>query len=451
MSARQVVEAELTWTGERFEPGVRVAVGADGRIERVDRSPASAGAPTRRLPGRALLPGLVNAHSHAFQRGLRGRGESYPEGSGSFWTWRRAMYELVGELDERRFRRLALAAFREMRAAGITTVGEFHYLRHARTDPGGADGGDYLLDRAVLAAAAEAGVRLVLIPVYYRTGGVGEPLAGPQLRFATPSPEAYWRSLEALATALDPATQSLAAAAHSLRAAAPAELAELYAEGRRRRLPFHVHVEEQRREIEAVVAAYGAPPLALLLERLEPGDDFTAVHCTHSAPGDLEALAARGGRVAICPLTEASLADGVADLPRLRAAGAALCLGTDSNARISMLEEMRWLEYVQRLARERRGVVRSPAGEVAAELLRIATRGGAASLGVDGGRIAAGAWADFAVVDLGHPSLAGCGAEGLAAALIFGASEEAIAATAVGGSWMEHRRPADGRADAALD
>ncbi len=454
MSRRQVVAAELTWTGERFERDVRVEVGANGRIERVGRGEgagAPAGAPARPLPGRALLPGLVNAHSHAFQRGLRGRGESYPEGGGSFWTWRRAMYELVGELDEEGFRRLSLAAFREMRAAGVTAVGEFHYFRHLRPDPGAPAGGDHLLDRALLAAAAAAGVRLALIPVYYRTGGVGRPLEGPQLRFATPSPEAYWRSLEALAAALDPATQTLAAAAHSLRAATPGEIAELYREAGRRRLPFHVHVEEQRREIEEVVDAYGEPPLRLLLRHLEPGDDLTAVHCTHSAAADLEALAGRGGRVAICPLTEASLGDGIADLPRLLETGSPLCLGTDSNARISMLEEMRWLEYVQRLARERRGVVRSPDGEVAAALLGIATAGGAASLGLDCGRLEAGAWADFAVVDLGHPALTGCAAEGLAAALVFGASEETIVATAVGGAWTRHRLPADGREDAALD
>ncbi len=450
MSGGEIVQAELTWTGERFETGVRVAIGAGGRIERVG---ALAEAPTRALSGRALLPGMVNAHSHAFQRGLRGRGESFPQGGGSFWTWRRAMYELVDDLDEERFRHLTLAAFREMRAAGITAVGEFHYLHHPPLSgpdaggSGGLDGLDHRFDHVVLEAAAEARIRLVLISVYYRTGGVGRPLEGPQRRFATPSPAAYWRSMDELAARLDPATQTLAAAAHSLRAAAPEEIEELYAEAHRRRLPFHVHVEEQRQEIEEVVAAYGKPPLRLLLDRLAPHGDLTAVHCTHSTAADLEALAQRGGRVAICPLTEASLGDGIAEVPRMLEAGTPLCLGSDSNARISMIEEMRWLEYVQRLAHERRGVVRPESGDVAAALVATATEGGAASLALDCGRIAAGDWADFAVIDLGHPALAGCGPEGLAAALVFGASEEAIVATAVGGAWMRHRAPADGRED----
>src|SRR5262245_35108402 len=157
-----VLEADLTWTGERFESGVRVAIGPDGRITGVGALKDAVG---ERLKGQALLPGFVNAHSHAFQRGLRGRGERFPAGAGSFWSWREAMYALVEELDAERLRALSLRAFREMLAAGITTVGEFHYLHHAKE-------GDWALDEAVLAAAREAGIRLVLLEVYYRTGGI---------------------------------------------------------------------------------------------------------------------------------------------------------------------------------------------------------------------------------------------------------------------------------------
>src|SRR5262245_11930716 len=173
-----VLEADLTWTGERFESGVRVAIGPDGRITGVGALKDAVG---ERLKGQALLPGFVNAHSHAFQRGLRGRGERFPAGSGSFWTWREAMYGLVGSLDADAFESLCLRTFREMRRAGITTVGEFHYFHHGPEETGWA------FDERVLAAASAAGIRIALLEVYYKTGAIGQPLEGAQRRFATPS------------------------------------------------------------------------------------------------------------------------------------------------------------------------------------------------------------------------------------------------------------------------
>jgi formimidoylglutamate deiminase len=161
----KVIEADLTWTGHRFEPGLQVVAGDDGRIDAVTAGRTA----TDRHPRSALLPGFVNAHSHAFQRGLRGRGERFPAGSGDFWTWREAMYALVERLDQRELFRLSLQAFEEMRDAGITTVGEFHYLHHS------GDGTDYELDRVVLEAAAAAGIRIVLLQAYYATGGIGQP------------------------------------------------------------------------------------------------------------------------------------------------------------------------------------------------------------------------------------------------------------------------------------
>ena len=434
----QVIEAELTWTGGAFEPGVRIEVGADGRIVAVGRLDP---APTLRLPGRALLPGFVNAHSHAFQRGLRGLAETFPpaaggggRGGGSFWGWREAMYELAGGIARERFRALSLAAFGEMRAAGITAVGEFHYLHH--DDPEAAD---WALDRVVLDAAREAGIRIVLLQACYRAGGFGRALEAAQRRFRAPSLGAYWAQIDRLAGALDPAFQSLGAVAHSVRAVPVGEIAALHAEAKRRGLVFHLHVEEQRREVEDCLAVHGARPMALLLRELAIGPETTAVHCTHTDPGDLERFAGAGGGVCVCPLTEANLGDGIPPLAAVPAAAGRLCLGTDSNARISMLEEMRWLEYGQRLAGERRGVLADRQGRVAMRLLTAATAGGARALGLPAGAIAAGRWADFAAVDIGHPALAGAGADALAAALVFGAGDGAIAATCVGGRWQEHR------------
>lgn len=435
MSRAQILEADWTLTPNGLESGIQVEVDAAGRIAAVGRLGKRA---TRRLREQALLPGFVNAHSHAFQRGLRGRGDTFPAGAGSFWTWRQAMYALVDGLDESAFFRLTLQAFREMRAAGTTTVGEFHYVHHS------AAGDDFALDEAVLRAADRAGIRLVLLQTYYRTGGIGRPLEGGQRRFHTPSPERYWESVDALQPLLRPGTQTLGAVAHSIRAASPEEITALHAEAARRGLVFHLHVEEQRQEIADCVATYGRTPMAVLAAALPTCANVVAVHCTHTARPELEAFVDRGGRVCVCPTTEGNLGDGVQDFAPLAPASGrdAFCLGSDSNLRISPLEELRWLELVQRLGGEKRGVLRDAAGEVGRGLLHAATAGGAAALGVPTGRLAAGLWADFLTVDLGAPVLAGWEPETLVDTLVFGGTDEVILATAVGGAWAEHRRPA---------
>ncbi|HEX6900684.1 MAG TPA: formimidoylglutamate deiminase [Thermoanaerobaculia bacterium] len=430
----KVFEADLTWTGRVFEAGVQVEVADDGRIESV----GSLGlAPDLRLAGRALLPGMISAHSHAFQRGLRGRGETFPAGAGSFWTWRQAMYSLVGRLEEDEFRALCLQTFREMRSAGITTVGEFHYFHHREESP---DAADYAFDAPVLDAAAEAGIRIALIQSYYHTGGVGQPLEGPQRRFRSPNPQVYWEQMDRLAARLDPRRETLAASVHSLRAAGPDDLAAIYTEARRRDLPFHIHVEEQRREIDDVLAYYGQRPMALLLKTLGTATDITAVHCTHTDPEEMERYLAAGGMACFCPLTEGNLGDGIATASRTHPTSGAFCIGSDSNARISPIEEMRWLEYAQRLATESRGALRDAEGSVSRTLLEAATVGGAKALGIEAGRIEPGLWADFAAIDLDSPSLAGWTPETLLDSLIFGATEAVVAATCVGGEWTEHRR-----------
>jgi formimidoylglutamate deiminase len=427
----RVYEADLTWTGSRFESGIQIATGEDGRIAEVG---ALGRAADRRLTGRALLPGMVSAHSHAFQRGLRGRGETFPAGAGNFWTWREAMYDLVGRLDADELRALSRQCFREMRAAGITTVGEFHYVHHR--DP---DARDYAFDEVVLAAAAEAGIRIAFIQSYYHTGAVGQPLEGAQRRFGSPSPEVYWEQMDRLAARLDPRRESLAASVHSLRAGSVEDLAAIYDEARRRDFPFHIHIEEQEREIEEVIAYYGQRPMALLLETLGTATDLTAVHCTHTDAEEMDRFLSAGGTVCLCPLTEGNLGDGIATVPRAHPTSGAFCLGSDSNARISPIEEMRWLEYVQRLATENRGILRDRQGDVATVLLEAATAGGAKALGVEAGRIEPGLWADFAALDLDSPLIAGWTPETLLESVIFGATEEVVAATCVGGEWMEHR------------
>lgn len=418
----KVVEADWTWTGERFEEGVRLAVGDDGRFAAVGRLEHE---PHERYRARALVPGFVNAHSHAFQRGLRGHGESFPAGAGSFWSWRESMYRLVEALGPRELETLTRRAFREMLAAGITSVGEFHYVHH------GKDGADWGLDRAVLAAARAEGIRLVLLNVYYRTGAIGEPLAGAQRRFDGRSLEAYWQNHEALARELEPARESLGVAPHSIRAVPLAELAPLVREARARGLPVHMHVEETHKEIADCRAALGKGPLELLLEQGLVDAGFTAVHGTHSSRADLARLAERGANLCLCPTTEANLGDGLPELvepPRHE-----LALGTDSNARISMLEELRWGEYGQRLRGEKRGGLLDASGAWAPRWLRAATLGGARSLGLAAGAFEPGRFADWVALDLEAPELAGWTPKTLAESLACGASERVLAGTWVGG------------------
>jgi formimidoylglutamate deiminase len=429
-----VVEAALTWTGARFEPGIRIAIDRTGRIEAVGGAEL---APTVRLPRVALVPGLVDAHSHAFQRGMRGHGEGSVNGAENFWRWREAMYRLVESLNPAAFRGLCTRAFSEMRDAGITTVGEFHYLHHA---PGTEDSS---FDRLLLEAASEVGIRLVVLQSYYRTGGIQEPLQPAQRRFHVESTVEYWDRFDQLAERLDPATQTLGVAPHSIRAASLEEIASLHAESARRGLPFHMHVEEQRTEIEDSVLAFGEPPMALLLRALPSMKEVVAVHCTHTRPEDLSAFIGAGGAVCLCPLTEANLGDGLPDLAPITGVIDRLCLGTDSNARIAMTEEMRWLEYGQRLRQERRGVFSDETGSVARPLLSIATVSGARALGVEAGTIEVGYWADLTALDLDAPALADCDPDTLLDAWVFGGDNQTIAATCVGGRWRESSgRPA---------
>jgi formimidoylglutamate deiminase len=420
----RLLAPDLAWVDGRFQPGLQIAVGGDGRIEAVgDLRRVGAEA----LRDVALIPGFVDTHSHAFQQGLRGQGETFPRGAGTFWAWREAMYALVGSLDRRTLRQVSARAFAEMRDAGITTVGEFHYIHHEAE-------GDFALDEAVIEAARDVGIRLVLLYCYYATGAPGRPLEGAQRRFATPSVDQFWRQVDRLMPSLDPTTQTMGVAPHSIRAASPDEIAAIHQEGTRRGLPVHLHVEEQQREIEECVAAYGRPPMAVILDAV--GDEaFTAVHCTHTAEADMARFLTAGGRVCLCPLTEGNLGDGIPRLDAEHVTRGALAIGSDSNNRLAMLEEMRWLEYGQRLRGELRGALPDADGELAPVLLAAATTGGASALGVPAGRIAAGQWADFAAVRLDAPSLAGVSPARLLDALVFGSGNEVVSGTYVGGRW----------------
>ena len=329
------------------------------------------------------LPGFVNAHSHAFQRALRGRTEG-----GDFWGWRDDMLELAASLTTDQVRKGYVQVYGEMLGAGYTVVGEFHYLGLAEA-------------HAAADAAAEAGIELVLLLAAYGRGGIE--------RFRQDSVAGYLLQLEELRAA----GVRVGVAPHSVRACPRDWLEELGRYAAAEGLPLHVHADEQAREIEECVDEHGLRPLELLAETGCLGPSTTVVHATHADAHELDLLADAGARVCLCPTTEANLGDGFAPVQELCERGVGICIGSDSNVRIDPLEELRELEGIARRRAGRRNVVS------VSSLLCFGADEGAAALGLE-------RWPDVEV-DLEHPSLAGVEPEDVHAALIFGSSAEVFA------------------------
>jgi formiminoglutamate deiminase len=424
---------ELAWLGgDRAEPGVLVETRGEA-IASVETGVSSPPVGAERLAG-LTIPGFANAHSHAFQRALRGRAQE--QGGGSFWDWRERMYELAGRIDPDNYLALARACFAEMALAGITAVGEFHYLHHR---PGGAHYEDpNALGVAVIAAAREAGIRITLLDACYLDGGVGEPLGPGQERFGDRDAAAWAERVDALG---EGSGYRVGAAIHSLRAVDPAAAATVtsWAAGRER--PLHAHVSEQPAENEAVLAAYGRTPTAVLADAGALAARLTAVHATHLTAADVALLGDGGVCCCLCPTTERDLGDGIGAARRLADAGCTLALGSDSQAVIDPFEEARALELDQRLATGRRGI------HSAAELLAAATAEGHRSLGWDdAGRIEAEMRADLVTVDLAGPRLAGTAAGHALESLVYAASPADVTQVVSGG-----RTIVSGGAHVAID
>jgi formimidoylglutamate deiminase len=383
------------------------------------------------LPGRALLPGLVSAHGHAFQRALRGRAE-HAAGARSFWSWREVMYRAALALGPDELEAVARLAFLELARAGVTCAGEFHYLHH---DPAGrpyADPAELAL--RVVRAARAVGLRIVLLRAAYARAGPGAAPEPAHRRFVEASPEAYLAALDRLAAAVrDDPLVSLGLAPHSVRACPAEWIRALADEARRRRLPLHVHASEQLAEVETCRLEHGLSPPRLLAREGALGEATTLVHAIHVDEGDVRAIGAARATVCACPTTERNLGDGVVPADRLLRAGARLALGVDSHAQVDLLDEARQVELNLRLLRQERAVLDEPPGTLAARLLEAATAGGMASLGLPGGRLAPGDPADFLLLDLDDPSVAGAGAETLLATAVFGANPRAVRATYVAG------------------
>jgi formimidoylglutamate deiminase len=393
---RFALHADHALTPEGWARGVRVTVEA-GRIASVETN-AGPQPGDERLTDRALLPAPANLHSHAFQRAMAGMTERRGPGSDDFWTWRRLMYRFLDLLTPDQIEAIAAMVQVEMLEAGYAASVEFHYVHH---QPGGlAYDNRAELSARICAAAQTSGIGLTLAPVLYTYGGAGKaPLQGGQLRFGNDLDgfstimAGAGRALAAL-----PADARLAAAPHSLRATRPDQLntvAEAWPD-----MPLHIHAAEQVREVEDVVAWQGMRPVEYLLDRVGLSDRWCLIHCTQMTADETARLAAVGAVAGLCPITESNLGDGIFEGDAFRRVGGRFGVGSDSDVRIALGEELRTLEYSQRLRHRARNVMADEGASVGETLYRGALAGGGQAAGRDSGALAPGLWADMLAIDV---------------------------------------------------
>lgn len=378
-----------------------------------------------------VIPGLCNAHSHAFQRALAGHTEQRsPAGHDSFWTWRERMYELAGRVDATALTAIARQVYCEMLASGYTSVAEFHYLHR---DPRAQDGHDTML-QAIVQAATDSGIRLTYVPVLYERAGFDDP--GPtahQRNFAMRVDEFLAHHRRAAAYGSD--AVSIAIGAHSLRAVSHESLAEIARVAAGTTIPMHLHIAEQQREVDQCMAAYGRRPVRWLLENFDVAERWCLVHATHMDFDETAALAGSGAVVALCPSTEANLGDGLFPLHDFLKEGGRIAIGSDSHISINPFEELRWLEYGQRLATQSRNIASLRDSHVGRELFSRVLEGGAMASGQATVGLETGAPADLVVLNDDDPMLAGHDDESRLDALVFSGYPLPVERVMVNGEW----------------
>jgi formimidoylglutamate deiminase len=431
---------DLLYSQGEFASGQGLLVNLTGSVLAAGTNPP---ATVIDLPGKALFPGFVNAHSHSFQRLIRGKSESRLTSGRDFWSWRGTMYHAAAHLDPQDVYDVARMAFLEMLLSGTTTVGEFHYLHNA---PGGRPYGDpNLLSKQIIAAAQSVGIRIVLLRSAYLRSGYELPPDPGQIRFFE-SASQFLDNMEALSKEYpaDSTEVRLGVAPHSLRAVPLRDLKEIAAWTRERKLPLHMHVAEQLGENEACLREYGLTPVALLGREGLLAPDFTAVHAIHITADEIELFARANTTVCSCPTTERNLGDGVLAADRVMREGIHIAFGSDSQAQIDPLEDARELEYHLRLERQQRAIL-DQIGEqtLASRLFDCATVHGARALGVPTGGLIGGSSADFFTVDLDDVSIAGNSGNDLLPLSVFSLSRSAIRDVIVNGRWVvrDQRHP----------
>jgi formimidoylglutamate deiminase len=425
---------ELIYVDGRFQTRRALACDGDGVIIQ----PAGEVENAIRLDNLALLPGLINAHSHAFQRVIRGRTEyRTAKTKDSFWTWREMMYSAAARLTPEDIYDASRMVFLEMALSGITAVGEFHYLHHA------PDGTPYddpnLLAKEVVRAAHHVGLRIALLRVAYARSGFETETNPQQARFIERDAEVYLKHVEQLQTDLAGAGGNawVGVAPHSVRAVPLDYLRRIVEFADQRRLVVHMHVAEQPAEVSSCIAEYGRSPVALLGTEGLLSERFTGVHVIHVTPKAVGMLASAGATVCACPTTERNLGDGVVPVDEFIRQGVPVALGSDSHVEIDLLEDARELEYHLRLQKMERAVLAGPDDEgrsaLAARLFHYATMHGAFSIDAPGGTLERGYPADFFTVDLDDPSVAGASSEDLLSSIVFSLSRTAVKDVVVGG------------------
>ncbi len=435
-------QAGHLWCAEGWHADTAFAVDSDGRVA---SAAGSTDAAVTTL-GAWVLPGMPNLHSHAFQRAMAGLAErkgvaagrpSASTGAGdedSFWSWRETMYRFAACVEPAALQAIAAQLYVEMLKAGYTQVCEFHYLHHH------ADGSAYApveaMSLALIDAAREAGIALTLLPVLYMTGGFdGRALAPRQRRFGH-EVQAYLRLVEAL-RAHESADVRVGIALHSLRAVPPAALREVLDSGLARDCPIHIHIAEQLGEVQDCLAVRDARPVEWLFDHADVDAHWCLVHATHVTAAETARLASSGAVAGLCPTTEANLGDGLFPLKAYLDAGGRLGIGSDSNVSVSPVEELRWLEYGQRLhTHHRNTAARAHGNSVGETLWRAAVRGGAQASGLDIGDLRAGARADLLVLDEDSPLLAARGADDVLDSFVFAGNTPLVRHVMAGGRWQ---------------
>lgn len=387
----------------------------------------------QRLAG-PVIAGMPNLHSHAFQRAMAGLTEVADNPEDSFWTWRDLMYRLVGRLNPDQMEAIARYLYIDMLKAGYTSVAEFHYLHHDLDGRPYADPAEMAM--RILAAAESTGIAVTLLPVMYAHGGFGgkEPNAG-QRRFIHRTDD-YLKLLQQLAPLCNQRKRRLGACFHSLRAVTPEEISTVLDETRDGR-PLHIHIAEQQKEVDDCMAWSGRRPIQWLYDNYGVDDRWCLIHATHADEQEVRLMAQSGAVVGICPTTEANLGDGLFPAIDYARQGGRFGIGSDSHVSLSVVEELRWLEYGQRLKHERRNRLHgSERKNIGAYLYAACVAGGAQALGQPIGEIQAGQRADFVVLNGAHPLLAHMKGDDILSRWLFGGTDRLVKDVMVGGDWV---------------
>jgi formimidoylglutamate deiminase len=424
---------DLLYSNGRFIAKGEVLVSENGQFLEASEKTDNLSARVVDLPGKALLPGFVNVHSHSFQRLIRGKSESRIVSGKDFWSWRGTMYHAASQLNPEDVYHVARMAFLEMVLAGTTTVGEFHYLHNA------PDGRPYddpnLLSKQVIAAAQSVGIRIVLLRTAYLRSGYELPPDPGQCRFFE-SAHAFLKNMDALIheCSAAPSQVRFGIAPHSVRAVPLAELKKIAAWSRENKLPLHMHIAEQIAENAACLREYGSTPVQLLCNEKLLGPDFTAVHAIHIREDEIAMLADANATICSCPTTERNLGDGIIAADRVMEAAIRVAFGSDSQSQIDPLEDARELDYHLRLKQQERAILDPIADQtLASRLFDCATGHGARALNLPGDGLTPGSYADFFTVDLNDVSIAGHSAEDLLPIIVFALNRSAIRDVVVNG------------------